>query len=104
MKTSYIFAVSGRDRTDYFLECERRRYYLFSTKFDYRNFEYFKNGVRLECIFSMNRSVQLSRLKNRLIKAVRYAETEYRISVLERSSHGRKRRAEPYYPEDEEIA
>ena len=104
MSTSYIFAVSGRDRADYYLECERRRYYLFSTKFDYRTFDYFRNGVRLDDIFSMNRSAALSHLKKRLIKAVHYAETEHRITVLDQSRLCRKRRTAPYYPEDEDIA
>ena len=104
MRTSYIIASSGRDSLEYYLECDRRRYYLFSTRFDYWLFDYFKSGVQLQHIFSGSRNPQLSHLKERLIKAVRYVEAEHRLNVLAKNISNRKKRSAAYYPYDEDIA
>lgn len=104
MSTSFIIACSGRDSLEYYLECGRKRYYLFSTRFDYRLFDYFKSGVQLRHIFSGSRNPQLSHLKDRLIKSVKYIETEHRLNVLSQNISNRKKRSTPYYPADEDIA
>ena len=104
MKTSYLIAASGRDSLEYYLECERRRYYLFSTRFDYWLFDYFKGGVQLRHIFSGSRNPQLSHLKERLIKAVKYVEAEHRLNVLSQNISNRKKRSAIYYPAEQDIA
>lgn len=100
MKTSYIRACCGRDSIEYYLEYDRKSYYLFSTRFDYWLFDYFRSGVRLEHIFSGSRNPLLSHIKDRLIKAVRYVEAEHRLNVLSQNIGNRKKRIPERYYED----
>lgn len=104
MRTSYIYAASGRDSIEFYLEHDRRRYYLFSTRFDYCVFTCFRNGVQLRNVFSGTRNPLMNHIKERIIKSVKYIESEYRLNVLSQNISNRRKRIPAYYPADEEIA
>lgn len=104
MSTSYIYAASGRDSLEFYLEHNRRRYYLFSTRFDYWLFDCFKNGVQLRRIFSGSRNPLMNHIKNRVIKSVKYVESEYRLNVLSQNISNRRKRKSAYYPDGEYVA
>lgn len=104
MKASFIYATSGRNALEFYLEHNRRRYYLFSTRFDYWLFNCFKDGVQLRHIFSGSRNPLMNHIKERVIKSVKYVESEYRLNVLSQNISNRKKRKPAYYPDDEYIA
>ena len=74
------------DKLDFYLEVKREVIYLFSCDYYSHNIytEYY-NGKRLEEVFTNTSLTRQQKLKERIIRMVKYTSQEYQLAILGKS-------------------
>jgi len=95
MKTLVYCKTTAKATQSFYLLADGKEYFLFNQKYRVSNKEHFGRGISLDSIgdFSSAHSHSVRLILDKLPTYIRYAEKEYGIKVLDKSSN---QKSKPY--------